>query len=375
MQNYINNIFDEYNEHRKNRNLFSIDPELFAKNKPYKSPENNNVSTLAEIFLEWYLFNSNSKKDINTFLNDEDLVDIFTESEFMDLMCGRAYLDEDIIQFVALKLPFEVSLPRLHDLNDRQSTRNDGATLIVLKQKTIEKTTELSKHKKEKKRQRAREYSKKYRETHKEYFKQYRETHREHLKELLHNSYVKNKEKNKKTQSPEKRERNKLLVKKWHAEHAEEMREYQKQYRKNNAVAISESKKKCFNKKKEHYIQKKKEYAQKNKEKLNAKQKAYHDSIKSKIESAKTICAMYVFLSDLKHNNREQFLKIYRQGQNIFINLAKTCMALQNMDINMCPLCNENCGTTIEQSCNADALSLPGAIQQIQTIANNLKQR
>ena len=55
--------------------------------------------------------------------------------------------------------------------------------------------------------------------------------------------------------------------------------------------------------------------------------------------------------------------------------MLRTCPALQNMDINQCPLCNENCENKLEKCCNQKVLAIPNIMQELQIIANELKQR
>ena len=77
----------------------------------------------------------------------------------------------------------------------------------------------------------------------------------------------------------------------------------------------------------------------------------------------------------LKKENKKQYLELYREQQDPLRHMLKTCIALQNKDINMCPLCNKKCGNSLEQNCNQKVLSLPGAIKKIKIIAKDIKQR
>jgi hypothetical protein len=77
----------------------------------------SHVSTLSELFLEWYLFDSNEKKDISKFLKTEELEKVFTEKQFMDLMCGDAYVCDDIARFLYDILPFKVGIDKIYRLN------------------------------------------------------------------------------------------------------------------------------------------------------------------------------------------------------------------------------------------------------------------
>ena len=97
--------------------------------------------------------------------------------------------------------------------------------------------------------------------------------------------------------------------------------------------------------------------------------------MRRKSELAKQICATYVFLVNLRKNNKKEYLNMYTENQRPLIPMLKTCTALQNMDINMCPLCNENCENKLEKCCNQKVLAIPNVMQELQTIANKLQQR
>ncbi len=66
---------------------------------------------------------------------------------------------------------------------------------------------------------------------------------------------------------------------------------------------------------------------------------------------------------------------MYTENQRPLIPMLKTCTALQNMNINQCPLCNENCENELEKSCNQKVLALPNIMQELRIITNELKQK
>ncbi len=351
------------------------------------------ISTLSEVFVEWYLFDSSVEKNIETFLQNEDLTDVFTESEFMDLMCGYAFVDNKLLELITLKLPYRLDTNKLKHLNFSLPGTNPSAHLITSNETTDEKIKNLSQLKSQQQ---------------KDHQRQYRETHREHISQRKHKYYKENREKI--------YEKQKIYIQKhlaelkeyqakYRAEHAAELKEYFKQYRKKNAVVVSERKKKCYNAKKEQYLRKNKEnykknkerhlskckeyyeknkeqylskckeYYEKNKEHHLAQSKIYNQKLKQKAEVAKTVCAAYVFLLNLRKTNKELYLQLYTKRQEPLTGMLKTCVALQNMDINMCPLCNENCEHLLEKCCNQKVLAIPNVLQELHAIAEQLKQR
>ena len=318
------------------------------------------VSTLSEVFLEWYLFDSSEKKDVKTFLATEKLQDVFTESDFMDLMCGGAYLDDDLLQYVSLKLPFYISMNKLHRMNASVSASNQ--TYLIKGCRNIgNKIKEIVAHKQEQQRVHAKEYY---------------EKNKDRIKNANHEYYLQNREhilaRNKQWV-----EEHPLLYKvyqtQWRHENAPALKKYHKKYRAEHVAVVSERKKKCYNAKKTQYQQRNRENYQKNKEKYLARNKEYREELKQKGEIAQKICAAYVFLLILRRKNKEKYLELYTQQQNPLCEMLKTCVALQNMDMNMCPFCNHNSEIVAAQCCNQKVLSIPNAMNEVQKLADALK--
>lgn len=341
----ITNTFSEFNEYDGKSNVFSIDRQLHYGNRPAKDSPCNRISSLSEVFLEWFLFDSSTEKDIEKFLRDENLIDIFDEKQFIDLICDRAYLDDELLHFVALKLPWRASLGKLILLNNDISSH---ANLIKPKCNLIEKIQEVKTHKKEHiKTNRKKRY----------------QQNKEHIMARAREYYYEN------------HEYYKQYSREYHQLNKEHRKKYYKEYYQQNKECFKQRGKKYYQQNKEHALKNAIEYYQKNKEKKVEYSKQYFKEKKNKAEIAKTLCAAYVFLLKLRENDKEQYIKLYNPGQNPLSGMTKTCAALQNKNIKMCPLCNKKCGTTIEQSCNPKVLSLPSALKQIKTIAKDLKQR
>lgn len=405
--NDIKDIFTESNELGTEYFISSENGGYNLNGRPFlEDTATSRISTLSELFTEWFLFDSSHKKSIEQFLTEEKLNDVFSESEFMDLMCGNAYLDKELLFFIKMKLPFYISPDKLEHIN---SLHNKKAFLIPHTQTVVEKNQELvtqyltnrkeqTKKRKEKyratHREQIREYDRVYRAAHLERAKereaQYRETHKEQRKQRDKRYYATNKEMIQKKQK-EYYQRNKKLYlarrKEYYAAHTEECKKSCKEYYQKNKEKWKEyrskedtekrkhTKKAYYEANKEECLQRNKKNYVANKEKYLAQQKLYYQEQKQKIEIAKTVCAAYVFLLNLKKTNKEQYSKLYTRQQNPLIGMFKTCIALQNNDIQLCPFCNENCTQKPEQCCNQKILSIPNAIIEIQSLANTLKQR
>ena len=403
----IQDIFTESSEYGTEFFAFTEDGTYNLNGRPF-APDSTigRISTLSELFTEWYLFDSTREKDINQFLIDENLTDIFTESEFMDLICGNAYLDSEMIYFIKMKLPFFVSLSKMESMN-RQHVQD--AYLIQHTQNIIDKNTEIftqynSERKEKTKQRKARyrathreqiqQYDRMYRATHREKIQKrealYRATHREQIQQRDKKYYEKNKEKLRelsKKYYEETKEQYLARRKRYYETHREQCKQYCREYYQVNKERwkkyresqskenTRDTKHKHYEKNKEKYQRQHKENYEKNKEKYLAQQKKHREKLKQKAQEAQTMCAAYVFLTELRKTNRELYLTLYTAQSNPLISMLKTCVALQNMDINMCPLCNKNCGNDLQESCNQKLLSIPNSVSEIKMIAQKLKQR
>ena len=304
------------------------------------------ISKLSEVFLEWYLFESDTEKNIKTFLESEGLSDVFTETQFMDLMCGKAYLDNVLLQFVALKLPFYIAFNKLQRINAQHAKGicliKFGPNIFDKIRETVQENNEaISKRKKE------------YRHNH-------HMAHREHNLAMNRQWIL------------EHFEQYQAYQKQWRTENREHLQEYQSKYRRENATAVAERKKKCYRAKKEQYQKQNRENYSKNKERYLAQQKAHRIELQQKAISAQKFCAAYVFLLQLRKTDKAQYQMLYRPQQNPLIQMLRNCPALQNMDASLCPFCNSESGQSVDKCCNPKVLALPWVIDKVQQIASAL---
>ncbi len=330
----------------------------------------NRVLSLSEVFTEWYLFDFSHEKSVQQFLNEEQIDDIFTESEFIDLMCGDAFVDNDLLQFIAMKLPFRLTLNKLHAMNQSISKNNASARMIPSNQKIKNKLCELFQSKKQThKRHRApdsehrRKYKHEYYLRNKEYIQKLKHEHylknHERIKQRSREYYAANKERVKAHFVATKKHRQKII-------HEIYMRNHESYKARNQAYRAAH---------REELNKYSKEYYIAHREKQNQYQKEYYAKSQQNKAIAKTMCAAYLFLSKFKKENKAEYLKLYKKYHDPLRDMFKTCVALQNNDINQCPFCNENCKNTIDKCCNQKILSIPNATIEIQSIVNILKQK
>ena len=329
--------------------VVSEDGNYQIKKTIYSDNELGRITTLSELFLEWFLFDSSCVKDIKTFLDKSDLTNVFTETEFIDLMCGGAYLDENLLLFVAKKLPFQIQLEKIKRLNKESVMQNSGAYLIKSRQNMFEMFHQIAQERKEYIREYNRQYKRRFYQLNKrlvlERNKQWVKTHIEQYR---------------------------TYQAQWRQDNEEHLKKYFKKYRETNARAVSERKKKCYIAKREQYCRKNKENYEANKEKYLAQQKQHYAEIKQKSEQAKQICPGYLFLLNLKKTNKEEYIKLYPGQQNPILKMLKTCPALRAMNIKQCPICNNQNDQTLPQFCNQKISSVPNIISILKDLTKNL---
>ena len=407
MNSEIDDIFAEHEDTvitQVRYNLNIDNPDMCVVNNSLKDSECGSISSLSEVFLEWYLFESDTKKNIKIFLESEGLSDVFTKTQFMDLMCGKAYIDDVLLNFVALKLPFPLTVGRLCRLN---ACVKNGYLIKGNHQTIIDKIQKLKIEQAQQAKERKIESCRQYRELHHdqiiEYDRQrykrrrqqvltqkkiyyatnreiiaaktkiYRESHQEEIRkrkkqyEIAHKEEISERRKKyRETKKAEIREKNK----KWRAEHPEYekqraqrpqrkkyMKEYHRRYVEQNLEAVQKRKRAWY---------------EANKERLIEQEHQGRQILKQQAETAQKICAAYVFLLQLKKTDNAQYQMLYRPQQKPLIEMLRLCPALQNMDASLCPFCNSECGHFVDTCCNQKVLALPGGLDKVQQIASFL---
>jgi len=126
------------------------------------------------------------------------------------------------------------------------------------------------------------------------------------------------------------REHNKEVSKKYYSMN----KDYYKQYREENKDKISESKKDCYCKNKEYYIDKSKEYYIDNKNSISEKKKNYRNNNKEKIREMKR-----------KYRNSPRGREFYRNKSNLRratykdTNITSNWLIELKENTEFCPLC------------------------------------
>ena len=187
---------------------------------------------------------------------------------------------------------------------------------------------------------------KKYYQANRDYIlskcRQYAIEHAEEIRQYRHEHYIANKERiNAKSRqyALEHAEQIAAYRKQYRESNHEELLAYEAQYRQENAEIVSARKKKCYQAKKEEYQARHKAYYEQHREEIAAQQRAKREKEKIRDESAKSVCPTFLYLLQMRHNHRAEFVKLL--GQRNLVGFAiKKCPALQEMDASKCVFCD-----------------------------------
>ncbi len=300
------------------------------------------INSFAEVFLEYYLFDSSCSETIEKFLFDEKLSDVFTESQFVDLMCGNAFVNDTLIPLIHAKLPFEISLARLHKLNAKMACSN----AYEIRPGKIDLTNKEQYSKQEKARRKKAEYNKRY-----------REKHAAKIKQAAQESYQKNRDK-RLAYARERYYKNPL-------EYNARSREY---YKKNQAACAARDKR-YYAENHEHALARSQKYRD-NHPNLN---KDAYQKIKARKELAKTMCPVFIFLCELRATKFQTYLTKYKRVQDIPGQAIRAgCDALALADNALCPILFG--GVSQRTKCPMQlAFEFRGAVGRVTQIAQEIK--
>lgn len=346
------------------------------------------ITSLAEVFVEWYLFDSSKPKTIEEFLETESLHDLFTPEQFIAIMAGTAHIDDTLCELLSYVLPFRITSERISYLNSliKQYTPELTCSADII----IAKATEIKNKKETIQKQEERKYMREYHQKFKDrihaqkriYYLENKTRILEHIKQY----YIQH--------------RTEILARQaqWREQNAKLLKQYYADYRKNNPDIVAERKKRAYQKKKEIYnlkshkyysenkaeiLKQQHEYRQRNKAQILQQQREYYEKHKAEINQrnalkgkehiqdkqlARRICPTFRFLMELKANNRDLFLSKFTKREIIATKAKKNCIALQTGDWTKCSLC---AGT--EQTCPiTKAFEFENALAEIRNQVQNI---
>lgn len=309
----------------------------------------NTVYTLADVFVEWFLFDSGEQKTLDDFLVAESMQNIFTSQQFMDVMSGAVHIDDRLCRVLPEILPFKITSHRLLAMNNLIKSTTPCMPYNIDAMHTKLKTVADAKRNKRK-----------------AYRHKYYVENKARLAEQMKDYYL------------EHRDTIRLYYKKWRSEHLAEQKAYHTAYRKNNANVVAERKKQSYQKKKDKYnartranyyankdaiLAQQRLYYQANKERIAQRQAKKHQEYMQDKELAARICPVFKFLMDLKYNDIEAFLTCFKKQEFIATKAKKQCTALQSGDWAQCVICST--GNVSDKCPLSMAFDFRGAVDRI----------
>ena len=277
------------------------------------------ITTLSELFTEWFLYESDTQKTIETFIVENGLSEFLSGSDFSALICGRAYLSDALVALIRTILPFKISESKMSRLN-MKAKKSDAHEILSKPEIAYNKAINIIKQQQKEQQER----------------KRIRNKINHHKYYLANKEYLN------------------ALSRKYVAEHTEQVAAYQKQYRiqnhkkilayesgyrRKNAKNISDTKKKCYYAKKEQYRAHQAEYYEQNRQAILKQQHEKRNMNKERDNIAKSVCPTYLYLLAMRHNNRTEYLKLFGQRNPVSFAIKK-CPALQKMNSTKCAFCD-----------------------------------
>lgn len=156
--------------------------------------------------------------------------------------------------------------------------------------------------------------------------------------------------------------------------HQPEILDQKHQYWDANKDDINAKRRRQYKKNPTAVHERNRKYQTTHRDSIYATNKKYRERMQQTAETAMKVCAAYVFLMNLKKQDPGKYSELYTRKQNPLCGMLKNCVALQKMDITMCPFCNDKNGNMIEECCNQKLLAVPNAIEEMQAISRNLVQ-
>ena len=268
------------------------------------------LNSLGDLFVEWYLFDSTSEKSIESFLLNEGLSDIFTPTQYMDLMCGNARIDDGIVSYILQKLPFPVSLEKLSKLNYQSIKKY---TISIDTDLLRQKMAEILETKEQKKKLDAHEYYIKNREWILERNKKWREKNLDKVAKYAEEWEKRNPEYRRKYSVKRYQEQKDIWVR-YYNENRERILARQRVYRELNSEKIAQR----INKWKENNAEYLRQWAvenhKKNRDKDNERSRKYYAEHKEKQKEymKKWREAHPDYAKEYRKNNREKIAEYSR---------------------------------------------------------------
>ena len=352
---------------------------------PVKGSISERVESLSELFTEWFLYDSTTANSLESFIESNGLSCLFTPTDFTDLICGYAYLDEPLTTLVPLMLPFEITPEKMYRMN-AEAQKAGGRIVESVPEIIYEIIQEiLQEHKsarQERKKAKDRRYYERNRDEilaqQREYYEEHREQklirqherYEQHRDEILaqQREYYEEHREQKLVQQREYREqhRDEILAQRreYYEQHREEILAQQRAHREAHREEMLSRYHRYYQENREKKLAQHHKYYKDHRKETSARHHEYYEEHRKEIlvrqrendkknkdrdESAKSVCPTYLYLLQMRHYHRADYLKLFRRRNPVGFAIKK-CPALQEMDYTKCAFCDgtENPHTVCE---------------------------
>ena len=201
----------------------------FSSFSIYEKNDAQLLSSIPEILCSWYADENGKYKNIDDFLKSNRLENFLTARDFTAVINSKALLPASFLPLLQRKLPFNIGLKRLEDINRQHYIQSKKARPLIMNTKLIVK--EIQRIQQERKAKREAElkayreaYAKKYAERIKAYRKKYYQEHKTENSERCKQYY----------QVPEHRHKAIESARQWAAQNPEKRKEIKLRYLRKN---------------------------------------------------------------------------------------------------------------------------------------------
>lgn len=204
--------------------------------------------------------------------------------------------------------------------------------------------------------------------------KEYREKNRERIKAQRHEYYLKNREaiikRNREYEErmgPEYKEKRRSR----HREQWPQRSEAHKEYYREHKETYQERSRKYYHEHRDKLALINEEYRQKHHDEIIAKQRQ-RSAVR---KTAKNMCPAFRFLEHLRLKHSEVYVTKYKPTSDLAHKAGKTCIAIQNGDYTLCPICKDCTKSEKQMKCECpmpNVFDFDGAVSAIRAYAADI---
>jgi hypothetical protein len=342
------------------------------------------IESLAELFLEWFLFDCSEPQSIQDFLVDNQITDLFASDDFLAVNFGDAYLEDRLCELVCKILPFSVLHDTIFKLNYSASI---GAKFMCCAEDGVNTHFELLKQEKaQKDKERYHKYYENNKDKIMERHRKYYANNKSKITERMRQSYILNREKILEQQRAYyMQNRDEILARNkiYREVNKEKIAQNKKEYRLENIEKISQHKHEYYLDNKDEILSKNKIYREANKEKIAQNKKEYRiknreklilqkkEHYQKRLDEYMQKCPVAQFVEYIRQNNLAEFNMYYTARTRG----ASICLSLCKQGVKNCPLCaNDLTDEQMRATCPVvSVFNLENAYERIRAFVKDIK--